>query len=73
MDTEPLNGYEWIEVDEDEAYAANCLTVGNNVILPAGFPKLEQQIQQHGFKTLPVEMSEFQKVDGGVTCLSLLI
>ena len=72
VDTEPLNGYEWIEVDEDEAYAANCLTVGNNVILPAGFPKLEQQIREHGFSTLPVEMSEFQKADGGVTCLSLL-
>jgi dimethylargininase len=73
VDTEPLNGYEWIEVDEDEAYAANCLTVGNNVILPAGFPKLEQQIRECGFKILPVEMSEFQKADGGVTCLSLLI
>jgi dimethylargininase len=73
VDTEPLNGYEWIEVDEDEAYAANCLTVGNNVILPAGFPKLEQRIQEYGFSTLPVDMSEFQKADGGVTCLSLLI
>jgi dimethylargininase len=43
------------------------------VILPAGFPKLEQRIQAHGLSTLPVEMSEFQKADGGVTCLSLLI
>jgi len=73
VDTEPLNGYEWIEVDEDEAYAANCLAVGNHVILPAGFPKLEQRIQAHGFSTVPVEISEFQKADGGVTCLSLLI
>ena len=73
VDTEPLNGYEWIEVDEEEAYAANCLTVGNYVILPAGFPKLEQRIQAHGFSTLLVEMSEFQKADGGVTCLSLFL
>ncbi len=73
VDTEPLNGYEWIEVDEEEAYAANCLTMGKNVILPAGFPKLEQRIQEHGFSTLPVDMSEFQKADGGVTCLSLVI
>lgn len=73
VDTEPFNGYEWIEVDEEEAYAANCLVVGDSVILPAGFPRLEQRIQQRGFKTLPVAMSEFLKADGGVTCLSLLI
>jgi dimethylargininase len=72
IETEPFRSLEWIEVDEEEAYAANCLSVGNYVILPAGFPKLEQRIQQQGFKTLPVEMSEFQKADGGVTCLSLL-
>jgi dimethylargininase len=72
IETEPFLEFEWIKVEAEEAYAANCLTVGENVILPAGFPKLEQHIQQHGFKTLPVEMSEFQKADGGVTCLSLL-
>ena len=72
VETEPFHNFEWIEVDEEETYAANCLTVGENVILPAGFPKLEQRIQTHGFSTLPVEMSEFQKADGGVTCLSLL-
>ena len=45
----------------------------DSVILPGGFPQLEQRIGQHGFKTLPVPLSEFQKADGGVTCLSLLI
>ena len=73
VETEPFREFEWIEVDEDEAYAANCLAVGENVILPAGFPKLEQRIQEYGFSTLPVDMSEIQKADGGVTCLSLLI
>jgi dimethylargininase len=72
VETEPFRDYEWIEVEDEEAYAANCLTVGENVILPAGFSKLEQRIQEYGFSTLPVEMSEFQKADGGVTCLSLL-
>ena len=73
VETKPFRELEWIEVDEEEAYAANCLAVGENVILPAGFPKLEQRIQAHGFSTFPIEMSEFQKADGGVTCLSLLI
>ena len=72
IEADPFREFEWIEVEEEEAYAANCLTVGENVILPAGFPKLEQRIRKHGFSTLAVEMSEFQKADGGVTCLSLL-
>ena len=73
VDTKPFREFEWIEVEEEEAYAANCLAVGDAVILPSGFPKLEQRIKAQGFSTLPVEMSEFQKADGGVTCLSLLM
>jgi dimethylargininase len=73
VEVEPFREFEWIEVEEEEAYAANCLMVGDSVILPAGFLKLEQKIQAQGFSTLPVEMSEFQKADGGVTCLSLLM
>lgn len=72
VEIEPFCEFEWIEVDREEAYVANCLTVKDNVILSAGFPKLEQRIQAHGFSTLPVAMSEFQKAGGGVTCLSLL-
>lgn len=73
VETGPFREFDWIEVDEEDAYAANCLRVKDHVILPTGFPKLEQRIQTQGFSTLPVEMSEFQKADGGVTCLSLLI
>jgi dimethylargininase len=73
VETEPFREFEWIEVDEEEAYAANCLAVRDSVVLPAGFPMLEQRIQKHGFSTLSVDMSEFQKADGGVTCLSLLM
>ena len=72
VETEPFRDFEWIEVDEKETYAANCLAVNENVILPAGFPKLEQRLQEQGFSTLRLDMSEFQKADGGVTCLSLL-
>lgn len=73
VETEPFREFEWIEVEENEAYAANCLALGNFIILPAGFSKLERQIQKHGLSILPVAMSEFQKADGGVTCLSLII
>ena len=73
IDTEPFREFEWIEVTEDEAYAANCLAIGDRVILPAGFSRLEREIQKRDMDILPIDMSEFQKADGGVTCLSLII
>jgi dimethylargininase len=58
-------------VDPEEAYAANSLWINGTVIVPKGFPKTLRQIQQAGYPTIEIDMSEFQKVDGGLSCLSL--
>jgi len=71
--TAPFKTFEWIEVEENEPYAANCLSLGNFVLMPAGFPGVADKIRAHGFAVLELEMSEFEKADGGVTCLSLII
>lgn len=60
-----------IEVDPDEAYAANSLWINGTVLVPSGFPKTREKIEQAGYKTITVEVSEFQKLDGGLSCLSL--
>jgi dimethylargininase len=60
-----------IIVDPDEAYAANSLWINGTVIVPKGFPKTLRQIQDAGYATIEIDMSEFQKVDGGLSCLSL--
>jgi dimethylargininase len=68
-----FKNFEWIEVEEKDSYAANSLALGNRVIMPAGFPTIREKIVQHGFETVEVEMSEFEKADGGVTCLSIIL
>ncbi|MBC8287212.1 MAG: hypothetical protein H8E42_07035 [Nitrospinae bacterium] len=73
VDASNLKQFDWIEVSEDESYAANCLTLGSTVLMPAGFLNVRNKIQAHGFKTLELEMSEFEKADGSITCLSLII
>ena len=60
-----------IEIDKDEDYAANCVWINGIVLVPKGFPKALHAIQQRGYKTREVAMSEFQKLDGGLSCLSL--
>jgi len=63
--------YQIIEVDDDEAYAANSVWINDRVLTPKGFPKTLEKIQAAGFKTTEVDVSEFQKIDGGLSCLSL--
>lgn len=64
-------GFECLEVPEAEAYAANSLWVNDRVLVPAGFPGVLAQVKACGYETLEVDVSEFQKMDGGLSCLSL--
>jgi dimethylargininase len=65
-------GLDLIDVPPEEAAAANALALGDLVILPAGHPKTEAGIRRRGFQVAALDLSEFAKADGGVTCLSLL-
>jgi len=63
--------YNLLKVDANEAYAANSVWVNNTVLTPKGFPKTKALIESAGYKTREVDVSEFQKIDGGLSCLSL--
>lgn len=63
--------FQKIVVDPHEAYAANSLWINSWVLVPAGFPGTLEKIQRAGYKTIVLEMSEFRKLDGGLSCLSL--
>jgi dimethylargininase len=65
-------GLDVIIVPQEEAHSANCVSIGDQVILPEGSPVVRQALELRGFKVHTVPMSEFAKADGGVTCLSLL-
>lgn len=60
-----------VEIDKDESYAANSIWVNGNVLVPKGFPKTKNKIKQLGYDVLEVDVSEFRKLDGGLSCLSL--
>ena len=66
-----FRGYELIRVPLDESYAANCVWVNERVLVAAGYPRVEAGMRDRGFCPLVLEMSEFQKMDGGLSCLSL--
>lgn len=66
-----FDGYRRITVPPEEAYAANSLWVNGTVIVPAGYPRVLAAVQGAGFPALTVDTSEYRKVDGGLSCLSL--
>jgi dimethylargininase len=63
--------YNIIRVEENENYAANCIQVNEYVLLPGGFPKIKQSLINFGYQVIPLDMSEYRKMDGGLSCLSL--
>ncbi len=60
-----------LEVSPNETYAANSVWINDKVIVPRGFSKTKQMIADAGYQTIEVDVSEFQKLDGGLSCLSL--
>lgn len=58
--------------DQEESYSANCLLVNDNLLISNGFPKFKKMISELGYNIIELDMSEFRKMDGGLTCLSLL-
>jgi dimethylargininase len=60
-----------IAVVPEESAAANTLAIGNDVLVPAGYPKTAARIEERGLRVHTVPVGEFEKRDGGVTCLSL--
>ncbi len=67
-----LASFERLVVPEAEAPAANVLALGSDVILPAGYPETARLLENAGFVLHPVPLTEYEKRDGSVTCLSLL-
>ena len=63
--------YNLLRVEAEESYAANCLRINDRVLVPSGFPGLENSLKRLGYTVLPLDISEFEKMDGGLTCLSL--
>jgi dimethylargininase len=70
-DSDEFTTYDRIPPLPKESYAANCIRVNDWMLIAAGFPKLEANLRALGYQTIAVEMSEFQKMDGGLSCLSL--
>ena len=63
--------YEKVVVPEEETYAANTLLVRNRLLTPMGFRETHALLREAGFDILEIDATEMQKMDGGLSCMSL--
>jgi dimethylargininase len=68
---EALRGWEVVEVPKAEEYAANCIRVNDAVLVAQGFPETAALVRGLGHDVAAIDMSEYRKMDGGLSCLSV--
>jgi dimethylargininase len=66
-----LDRYQVLTVEAKESYAANCVLVNDRVLVPSEHHRTLAALEHLGLEPIALDMSEFQKMDGGLSCLSL--
>ena len=66
-----FRGYDVVRLHPKENYAANCLRINDHIVIAAGFPRFEAAVREFGHPVITLQTSEFRKMDGSLTCLSL--
>ena len=72
LDLQPFGNVRVIDVAPGEPGAADVLAIGDTVIVPASFPGTGHTLERAGWPVLPIDVSELQKAEAGVTCMSLI-
>src|SRR5215204_2265212 len=71
VERDEFQGFDRIVVPAEEEYGANCLRVNDRVLVATGYETVGHGIAELGYEVTGLEMSEFRKLDGGLSCLSL--
>ncbi|MBA7576024.1 N(G),N(G)-dimethylarginine dimethylaminohydrolase [subsurface metagenome] len=71
VDNPIFDKFNKIIIDENESYSANCIWVNDKVLVPLGYEKTKKAIEAQGMEVILVDTSEYRKVDGGLSCLSI--
>lgn len=72
VDMKAFEGFRIVDVPPQEPRAANVLTIGESVLVPAAFPQTARLLENLGRKVRILDISELMKAEAGLTCSSLL-
>ncbi|HXM44528.1 MAG TPA: arginine deiminase family protein [Bryobacteraceae bacterium] len=72
-DLGPFGNVGVIDVPAGEPGAGDVLAIGDTAIVPVSFPETARFLERAGWQVLPIDVSELQKAEAGVTCMSLIL
>lgn len=72
VDASAFGYFKLLEVPDTEPWAANTIAVGDVVLVPSPFERTRALIEAHGFEVVTTDISELQKAEGALTCMSLM-
>jgi dimethylargininase len=73
IDPAVFTGVTTLPVSQREPFAANALRVRDTLIFPASYPETSERLRACGFDLEEVDVSELEKAEAGLTCMSLLV
>lgn len=73
VDVGAFQGMKIVEVDASEPFGANTLPIGGTICVSAAHPRTAARIAALGFPVVAIDISELEKAEAGLTCLSVLI
>jgi dimethylargininase len=73
IDNAALPGMRQLVVPPEEPFGANALVVNGVVHLSARWSRTNALVESSGFSVKALDVSEFEKAEAGLTCLSLIL
>lgn len=72
IDVAAFDGYDLVDIPEDEPRGANVLAIGGTVMVPACFSGTARVLEGLGYRARLLDISELMKAEAGLTCSSIL-
>lgn len=66
-----FDGFRKIVLPEGEEPAANAIRINKSLLVSANYPRTIELLDHHGYSVVPVKTTEIQKIDAGLSCMSL--
>jgi dimethylargininase len=72
IDTTQFDSLDTIDVSQTEPFAANVKMIGEVALVSSSFPRTGRLLEERGWSVQRIDISELEKAEAGLTCLSLI-
>ncbi|MFW2368309.1 MAG: dimethylarginine dimethylaminohydrolase family protein [Desulforhopalus sp.] len=66
-----FNGFNKVVLPDGEEPAANAVRINESVLISSNYKRTIDLLDQKGYRVVPVKAEEIEKIDAGLSCMSL--